>query len=197
MIDWERQWADFAPNFKDGFASIDLGEYGLLKLAPGGGFGDFSHPTTRLMLRMMPSHVKNKIIFDIGCGSGILTLAAAQMGAKKAMGIDIEKEAMLHSRQNLKLNNSFAGKVSFNHVRYNKNPNEKIEVVLMNMISSEQKTAWQTYKFIHHLPLKIITSGILNSDKQNYLDYTKSLSWQLIEEIEEEDWLSFFFIQSK
>lgn len=191
-IDWEQQWALYAPNFKEGYAHIDLGEFGLLKLAPGGGFGDFSHPTTRLMLKMMPSYIKNKIILDIGCGSGILTLAALQMGGQKAIGTDIEKEAIIHSRRNLKLNNSFAGKVYFN-----KYTNEKFDVVLMNMISSEQKIAWPNYKFIHHLPIKIITSGILKSDKQNYLSYTKSLSWQLIEEIEEEDWLAFAFTQSK
>ena len=75
------------------------------RLKPGGGFGDLSHPTTRLMLRMLAQIVAKQDVIDIGCGSGILSLAAAALGSPKVYGIDIEQEAVEHSRNNAIFNN--------------------------------------------------------------------------------------------
>src|SRR5882724_9121804 len=102
-IDWEQQWAQFSPGFRDGRAHIRLGS-ATLQLKAGAGFGDFSHPTTRLVLDLMAPLVKDKIVFDIGCGSGILSIAALLLGAKQAYGIDIEEEAIKHSQENAAVN---------------------------------------------------------------------------------------------
>ena len=108
-IDWEAQWAAHAQNFYDGCVHIDFKSYGRsappLRLKPGGGFGDLSHPTTRLMLRMLAQIVAKQDVIDIGCGSGILSLAAAALGSPKVYGIDIEQEAVEHSRNNAIFNN--------------------------------------------------------------------------------------------
>ena len=107
QVDWENQGALFAENFKDGKAHIDLQRFGTpatLKLYPGPGFGDLSHPTTNLMLELMQGALTGQIALDIGCGSGILSLAALLMGAKKAYGVDIDAEALLHAEKNADLN---------------------------------------------------------------------------------------------
>ena len=103
---WEKQWELFAPNFKNGKAHIDLTPYGcpeILQLYPGPGFGDLSHPTTRIVLELMQPYIQNHAVLDIGCGSGILSLAAAAMGASEVYGYDIDPEAVEHAKKNATL----------------------------------------------------------------------------------------------
>ena len=140
MIDWDEQWALHAPNFFNGFAHVFLKHYGKddlsFKLAPGAGFGDLSHPTTQLMLHLMPKRITSPII-DIGCGSGVLSLAAKLLGAPEVFGIDISEEAVSHAQENRMLNQLdciFAKTLP----RIPQGP-----LLLMNMISSEQKVAWE------------------------------------------------------
>src|SRR3990172_3771542 len=77
-INWMEQWEQFAPNFHDGYAHIDLSRFGAetpVRLKPGPGFGDLSHPTTRIMLELVGKRLKKRPLIDIGSGSGILTLS--------------------------------------------------------------------------------------------------------------------------
>lgn len=70
-------------------------------LDPGLAFGTGSHPTTRLCLqwleRSMPAGAR---IIDYGCGSGILAIAAARLGAREVVGIDIDPQALIATRDN-------------------------------------------------------------------------------------------------
>jgi ribosomal protein L11 methyltransferase len=157
MIDWEEQWSLFAHDFRDGMAHIPVGGK-LLRLLPGPGFGDCSHPTTQLMLELMVGEVEGKEVLDVGCGSGILTLASLFMGAKRAEGVDIEEEAIWHAKKNRDLNGlecEFRNKISY----------VKPEIVLMNMIAPEQKQI--------ALPQsdRYITSGILVEQEEAYLSW--------------------------
>ena len=82
-------------------------------------------------------------MIDIGSGSGILTLSALSMGAKKAIGIEIDPMAVEHSRENAALNQleaEFFLPEQVFHI-----PDNDI-IVLMNMIASEQKVAWESYR---------------------------------------------------
>ncbi|MDN3508012.1 MAG: 50S ribosomal protein L11 methyltransferase, partial [Simkaniaceae bacterium] len=67
-IDWDEQWAHHAPNFCNGKVSITLPCGRSFDLVPGPGFGDCSHPTTRLMLEMMDGEVIDRDVVDVGCG---------------------------------------------------------------------------------------------------------------------------------
>ncbi|MDF7676343.1 50S ribosomal protein L11 methyltransferase [Neisseriaceae bacterium ESL0693] len=72
-----------------------------LQLDPGLAFGTGSHPTTRLCLQWLDTHIKgNEKILDYGCGSGILAIAAAKLGAGSVVGVDIDPQAIRASRQN-------------------------------------------------------------------------------------------------
>jgi ribosomal protein L11 methyltransferase len=187
---WEKQWELFAPNFKNGKAHIDLQPYGeasILELYAGPGFGDLSHPTTRLVLQLMPPYVKDHPVIDIGCGSGILSLAAAAMGATKIDGYDIDPEAVEHAKNNLKLS-PFADKVHFSLT-----PPKKITsntVFLMNMISSEQQQAWPLISKQIQTPALLITSGILEENESDYLAWRNS---QVIASLREDGWSCFVF----
>lgn len=190
-IDWEKQWADFAPHFKDGLAHIDL-EGKVLLLKPGAGFGDLSHPTTRLTLTLMAPLVKGKAVFDVGCGSGILSIAAALLGAKQVHGIDIDENAIKHSQENAKINPTeakphFSKEIEPAHI-----PNEPI-VILMNMIESEQTQAWESLTLFHNIQATMILSGILSTQIAPYLQLAKTRKWSLVEQREEAGWVGFVF----
>ncbi len=70
-------------------------------LDPGLAFGTGSHPTTRLCLRWLDSHMpKGVTVLDYGCGSGILAIAAIKLGAAHAVGVDVDRQAVVASRDN-------------------------------------------------------------------------------------------------
>jgi len=196
-IDWNSQWAEHGVDFKDGKIHIAFDKYGkgwkTLSLKPGPGFGDLSHPTTRLVLGLMANYLQGESVVDIGCGSGILSLAACAMGAPKVDGIDIEKEALQHSKENAHIN-GYEGKCRFmlpSEFKLQKKVNPVL--VVMNMISSEQQIAWSSLPILHHINGKILTSGIRREERHSYLELTKQWGWTLLDEVQEEEWLGFCF----
>ncbi len=78
----------------------------VLNLEPGLAFGTGTHETTRLCLEALEKHIKGgEKILDVGCGSGILSVAGLLLGADSAVGIDIDEMAVKASRENAALNN--------------------------------------------------------------------------------------------
>lgn len=72
-----------------------------LKLDPGLAFGTGTHPSTRLALRWLERTVRGgETVIDYGCGSGILAIAAMKLGAGRARGVDIDRQALLAARRN-------------------------------------------------------------------------------------------------
>ena len=190
-IDWQSQWSQFAEDFRDGISHIDLSRFGgasTLLLSPGPGFGDLSHPTTYLMLELMDGRVAGERIIDIGCGSGILSLAALKLGAASALGIDIDEAALEHARQNSALNHLFA---QFSLHIPKDQPKENI--LLMNMIFPEQQIVMKERGQLNPLAKLWIASGILAEQREDYLKQAKKWGWDLIEEKERSGWLGLVF----
>jgi len=79
-----------------------------IRIDPGMAFGTGTHPTTQLCLALTETYFKqnggNPRVLDIGCGSGILAVAALKLGAAHALGVDIDPLAMEASSQNAALN---------------------------------------------------------------------------------------------
>jgi ribosomal protein L11 methyltransferase len=192
-IDWHKQWQAHCPCFHEGKACINVRAYApkairadTIQLAPGPGFGDFSHPTSQLVLKMMADHVQEKIVLDMGSGSGILSLVAIALGAKRVFGIDIDPEAVAHAKTNAQLN-GFEKIVSFSTV---KKRAPIAEILLQNMIISEQQIA------IESVDTKALdacfTSGILIEQKDAYLELVRTWGFEA-KHIESLDgWLGFY-----
>lgn len=192
-IDWQGQWAAHGLNFHDGHVHIDVPDavspaWKQLKLMPGAGFGDLSHPTTRLVLKMMQGYVSDKYVVDIGCGSGILALCAAALGAKHVYAIDIDEQALIHSQENAALN-GMESKLSFYLPENFQFAFDEPPVILMNMIMSEQQQAWNSLKLSRLQEGVCIVSGILTEQKQAYLNWISEKGWKLCEEQQEQEWL--------
>jgi len=76
-----------------------------LMLDPGLAFGTGSHPTTRLCLAWLATCLRRgERVLDYGCGSGILAIAAAKLGAGEVVGVDVDAQAILASRANARAN---------------------------------------------------------------------------------------------
>ncbi len=83
-----------------------------IKIDPGMAFGTGTHPTTQLCLELMESYVNLRglkdlgglKVIDVGCGSGILSIAALKLGADKVLGVDIDIESVKNSRENADVN---------------------------------------------------------------------------------------------
>ncbi len=188
MINWNEQWALHSPHFREGYAHIELGER-RIRLKAGPGFGDCSHPTTRLMLSMMKAYVPGKTVIDLGCGSGILALSAAILGAKQVFGIDICPDALAHAQENAQLN-------QLDNLQFGPK-GKRGDLLLLNMISSEQRIAWEEHPYLHGFTGIAITSGILFEQKAAYLQETKTRGWELLADREEDGWLGFIFRSQK
>lgn len=89
------QWVDYPQN-----------DFTQVKLDPGMAFGTGSHETTALCVKLMQDFdLKNKTIADVGCGSGILGIAALKLGAEKCFFVDIDDQAIKATHSNCRLNN--------------------------------------------------------------------------------------------
>ena len=76
-----------------------------IRLDPGVAFGTGSHPTTHLCLKWLDAHVENgKRVLDYGCGTGILAIAAAKLGAQSVEGTDIDPQAVESAAANAQAN---------------------------------------------------------------------------------------------
>jgi ribosomal protein L11 methyltransferase len=169
-------------------------EWKNIRLKPGSGFGDLSHPTTRLVLQMM-ENIKDRDIIDIGCGSGVLGVYAVALGARHVYAIDIDEEALKHSHENA-LVNHMEDKISFYvNADFKLLVDVKGPVILMNMVMMEQEQAWDSLKSLHELSGVSFVSGILAEQKQAYLDMVKKWGWKLESEVSEEDWLGLKFVR--
>jgi len=119
--DWERAWLDqFQPMcFGQRLwivpwnhalpEAAQTPEAAILRLDPGLAFGSGTHPTTALCLRWLDDlacsgRLTGKSVLDVGCGSGILALAALKLGAGAAIGIDNDPQALIATRNNAQRN---------------------------------------------------------------------------------------------
>ena len=77
----------------------------IIEIDPGMAFGTGTHATTSLCLRLNEKYLNNDdYVLDVGCGSGILSIASALLGAKKTLGVDIDPIAVAISKENVQLN---------------------------------------------------------------------------------------------
>ena len=112
--DWENNWKQYFKPLKVGKKLLirpvwcngyDPDGRKVLHIEPGIAFGTGTHETTRLCLEAMEDIVNSETeLLDVGCGSGILSVAALLLGAKKAVGVDIDELAVKVAEVNGKLN---------------------------------------------------------------------------------------------
>ena len=137
--DWERAWMDdfkpmrfgerlwIVPSWHD----APDGDAVNILLDPGLAFGTGTHPTTRLCLEWLDSHeIAGKRVIDYGCGSGILALAAALLGAESVIGVDNDPQALVAT-----LDNASRNGVNIQVYLPKEAPQEPVEVLVANILA--------------------------------------------------------------
>ena len=112
--DWINNWKKYFKPIKVGQKLLirptweeeyEAGDRKVLHLEPGLAFGTGTHETTRLCMELLEEYVQPGFdVLDVGCGSGILSVAALLLGAEKAVGVDIDALAVKTAVQNAEIN---------------------------------------------------------------------------------------------
>lgn len=112
--DWNSEWKKHYKPFEVGNKLVikpSWEEYTatndrlIIEIDPGGAFGSGTHETTSMCMEMLEENVTPDVdVFDIGCGSGILGIAAAKLGAKSVVAVDLDEAAVMTSKDNAERN---------------------------------------------------------------------------------------------
>ena len=110
---WERAWLEHFQPLRFGRSlwicptgrQVDQPGATIIHLDPGLAFGTGTHPTTALCLKWIDAaELEGKTVIDFGCGSGILAIAALKRGAKQAIAVDHDPQALIATRNNAERN---------------------------------------------------------------------------------------------
>ena len=103
-----------------------------IRLDPGVAFGTGAHPSTRLCLAWLLQHpLRGARVLDYGCGSGVLAIAAAKLGAREVIGTDIDEQALAAARAN-----SARNAVDARYTAPDRLPSGSFDVVLANILAN-------------------------------------------------------------
>ena len=168
--DWANEWKKYYKPTKVGKKIVvkpSWEEYEkqegdlIIELDPGLAFGTGTHETTSMCIRELENYVdETKTVFDIGCGSGILAIAAAQLGAKEVVAGDLDEVAVKVSKENCEINN-VSDKVVVKHGSLFEVVDSKADVIVANIIADIIKIlAKDVSKFLKDDGV-FISSGII------------------------------------
>lgn len=141
----------------------------ILELDPGMAFGTGTHETTMMCIEAIEKYMtKGETVFDIGCGSGILSIAAAKLGAEKVIGVDLDESTIPVSNENVRMNN-VEDIVEIRHGDLLEVVSEKADLVVVNIVAEIIKIIVPDVKTSLKQGGMFIASGII-LDK---IDFTK------------------------
>lgn len=136
-------------------------------LDPGLAFGTGSHPTTRLCLRWLDNNLRGgESVLDYGCGSGILAIAALKLGAARAVGVDVDSQAVIASRDN-----AIANQVE--NVRFylpDDAPQSSYDLVVANILTNPLRILAPLLANATRPGGQIVLSGILEAQAQDVMN---------------------------
>jgi len=170
----------------------------ILEIDPGMSFGTGQHHTTRLCIEQIIKYMeKDMEVLDMGCGSGILSIASLLLGAKRAAGIDIDENAVKTAKENAALNNIFEDRfmVYCGDVTEDENLQRKIgfnryDVIAVNIIAQIIMGMSPTFpKFLKKGGL-IIASGIIKKYVDDVVKDFEVLGFKILEINDSEEWVS-------
>ena len=189
---------DWVEAYQDSVQPIEVGEFYIhpswkearkdkknILIDPALTFGSGHHETTNTCLNMISKYVKsNDKVLDVGCGSGILAIASAKLGATVDICdtdiIAVENALQNFETNNICCNNYWEGSANKANKTYN--------VVIANIVADVLAMIHKDLKKITSNDGIIILSGIMDKHKNKVL--TKFKDCQLIEEIQKNEWIT-------
>ena len=114
-LDWINNWKQYFSSFTiedilikptwEELKEEDKDKF-LIEIDPGISFGTGKHETTQLCIKQLCKYVRGKQpkVLDVGCGSGILSIVALKLGARKVVGTDLDADCMISTKENMAVN---------------------------------------------------------------------------------------------
>jgi ribosomal protein L11 methyltransferase len=198
-VDWSERW-------KQGVQAHELGPLVIappwladrfdpartIVIDPGMAFGTGDHPTTRGVVRLMPGVLRGgDRVADLGAGSAVLSIAAARLGASRAIAIEIDPDAIGNAEENI-LRNGVADRVTVleGDAELLLPLVAPVRVVLANIISSVLVTLLPTIASALAHGGRAILSGLLHDERADMLSVLETSGWRLEAEDHEDVWWS-------
>ncbi|MFA4016661.1 MAG: hypothetical protein RUDDFDWM_001771 [Candidatus Fervidibacterota bacterium] len=132
----------------------------IITLSAAGGFGTGHHPTTRMCLELM-EEIKDEFIgadvLDVGCGSGILSIAAAKLGARSVLAVDIEESAIKCTMRNA-IANGVDEKVRTMLSNLAESVYGRFHIIVSNLVTD----------LVQKLAMQISMKGLLSDERTAY-----------------------------
>ncbi len=165
----------------------------IIRLDPGNAFGTGSHPSTRLCIEAMDNDPPvDKIVADLGCGSGILSLTALKLGAKSTFAVDTDALAISSTKINMTLNNYPENRLNVFHgsIEELKSniPAKKIDLMLCNILAPVIKSLGPDFEEIIGHKGKVILSGLLVGQIKELQEFFLLLGWEVLEIHKKDQW---------
>ena len=204
--DWENNWKQFYKPMEIGNRLLVVpeweeahgGERVKLVLNPGLTFGTGSHATTRLCLQALDTHIHGgESVLDLGCGSGILSIAALRLGAARAFACDIDEKCVDVAYENAALNG--IGKdhytVRWGDVLSDEALRQEMgggyDVVVANIVADVIMGLSGSVRPFLKAGGLFLCSGIIDDRAEEVLAKLKGDGWDVFEQRSSEGWFSY------
>jgi ribosomal protein L11 methyltransferase len=169
-----------------------------IRIDPGMAFGTGTHPSTQLCLELLEQSVPDRglpAVIDIGCGSGILSIAAMKLGARAALGVDIDPESIKATRENAEANGVAdrlqLGLGSVDEVRTGRFAFSRAPLVLANILAPVLVRLFDAgLADLLTWGGAIILAGILEHQAQTVSEAGEAHGLELLEERHSADWVA-------
>ena len=204
--DWENNWKQFYKPMEIGDRLLVVPEWEqasdpqriTLRLNPGLTFGTGSHATTRLCLQALDAHIHGgEKVLDLGCGSGILSIAALRLGAASAFACDIDEKCVDVAYENAALNHITKDTytVRWGDVLHDRQLRTEMgggyDMVVANIVADViMGLSGSVRDFLKPGGL-FLCSGIIDDRAEEVLQKLQSDGWDVIEQRSSEGWFSY------
>ncbi len=192
--DWEREWMENFHPMKFGerlwicpsWREVPEPDAINVMLDPGLAFGTGTHPTTSLCLEWLESlDLSGKTVIDFGCGSGILAIAAIKLGAEKVIGIDIDPQALLASKDNAQ-RNGVADQLEV-YLPQDQPEGLVADVVVANILAGPLRELSGIIKSLVKPNGELAMSGVLDTQAEDVANYYRD-EVQIDPIVEQNEW---------
>jgi ribosomal protein L11 methyltransferase len=164
-----------------------------IRIEPGMAFGTGVHPTTQLSLQLIERYVQpGNSVIDVGCGSAILAIAAAKLGAAPVVAVDIDAQTMDNARHNAQINkvDIQIGQGSVKELLSGDFGLKLADIVVANILAPVLiRLLDDGLANLMRRGGVLILSGILDQQEGEMKQKLKSVNLKIVEECKIEDWL--------